>query len=158
MLWRDLLRSTNRVSPTSIDNARLLAHCRNFEYNYSRGTNYMQYYGVISGSHGTPYSVMIAFTDVAEDQGLTPEEVMNGVLPKPDLNHNDVQVRCTCPSYRYTGAVGNYHNKLHTGPKFGRFIPAKTDRAGRNPNELPMVCKHIIEFMNYLTHEGIVQD
>lgn len=158
MLWRDLLRSTNRVSPTSIDNAKNFVHCRNFEVNYSKGTNYIQFYGVITGSHGTPYSVMIAFTNMSDDQGLMPEEVMAGVAPRPSLKNNDVQVRCNCPSYRYTGAVGNYHQKLHTGPKFGRFIPAKTNRAGRNPNELPMVCKHIIEFMNYLIDEGYVVD
>lgn len=158
MLWRDIIRSTERVSPTSLYNVSQAARCNDFKQNYEVGTKRMQFYGEISGSTGNRYSVIISFLDVEPTQGLDSIGIRQGRYPIPDLYKNEVQVRCGCPSYRFTGAVGNYSHRISTGPKFGRFIPAKTNRAGRNPNEAPMVCKHLIEFMNYLISEGLVQD
>lgn len=147
MLWKELLKSTSRVSPTSINNAGL-AHCSRMENEYDETENSMTYYGNIQGQNSN-YQVIIKFLNIERDH-------INGELKKPDIYVNDVQVRCSCPSYRFTGYVGNMRHGAGTGPKFSHFIPNRSGRVGRNPNEQPMICKHIIEFMDYLIHHNYV--
>ena len=90
------------------------------------------------------YKVEVAVYDVAMDYEtflslkwpFTREQIMS----KP------VKIDCTCPSYEMGGAlIGCIHHgcQMYDHVGFSRDYVKKTDRPEKNPDHIPMGCKHV---------------
>lgn len=70
-------------------------------------------------------------------------------------------VRCSCPDYRFTWAEWNKRNKSLAGRNFPKYVrktpPPPRGRPYRNPDEAPGLCKHLIEFITRLSHQGLIK-
>ena len=153
MKWNDLLRNVNQVTP----NRRLGStnKPKNLDVKYQLGTKVLTFTGEMPSSKGTHgYSIQVNFLRIEPTDGLTDEEILQGYMPKPTLAKDDLQVRCSCPSYRFRFDTANRENRA-TLARFGAY-QRKTDRAPNNPHDLPGLCYHLIEFMDYLQSQGFV--
>ena len=153
MKWNDLLRNVNQVTP----NRRLGStnKPKNLDVKYQLGTKVLTFTGEMSSSKGTHgYSIQVNFLRIEPTDGLTDEEILQGYMPKPTLAKDDLQVRCSCPSYRFRFDTANRENRATLG-RFGAYH-RKTNRAPNNPHDLPGLCYHLIEFMDYLQSQGFV--
>lgn len=153
MKWNDLLRNVNQVTP----NRRLGStnKPKNLDVKYQLGTKVLTFTGEMPSSKGTHgYSIQVNFLRIEPTDGLTDEEILQGYMPKPTLAKDDLQVRCSCPSYRFRFDTANRENRAALG-RFGAYH-RKTDRAPNNPHDLPGLCYHLIEFMDYLQSQGFV--
>ena len=153
MKWNDLLRNVDRVTP----NHRLGStnKPKHLDVKYQLGTKVLTFTGEMPSSKGTHgYSIQINFLRIEPTDGLTEEEILQGYMPKPTLAKDDLQVRCSCPSSRFRFDSANRSNRASLG-RFGAYHRT-TDRAPNNPNDLPGLCYHLIEFMDYLQSQGFV--
>jgi hypothetical protein len=94
------------------------------------------------------YKVEVAIYDVAMDYetflSLKWPFTREQILDKP------VKIDCTCPSYEKGGAlIGCIHHdcQMYDHVGFSRDYVKKTDRPERNPDHIPMGCKHIYSFI-----------
>ena len=156
-LYNTLLESTPKVSPKTPDSVRE-PRVSGLDLNYDPKTERLTYSArVHSNSTPSNYDVLIEFSDVKQNQGLTEEEIQQGFQPKPSLNNNEVKVFCNCTNYRFRFDEPNRSNGVGTGPAFPTYV-RKTNRAPNNPAQLPGVCSHIIELMNYLVTQVFITD
>ena len=156
MKWNTLLTSTEKVNDTSLKNADASTKVSNLALHYYKGVKTLTFTGEIKSSvKAAKYSCIVTFTKVDADENLTDEEVMQGFYPKPSLSENDIQVRCSCPSYRFRYSYQNSRNSASTGSKVKAYT-SKHMRPSVNPKNLPGVCKHLIEFVNYLVENGFI--
>ena len=155
-VWRDIVQGSSKVSPGSIDNVNQAARIENLDLQYDENAQTLTFYGTIhSASHPTAYTMILTFKDVDRLEGLDEEEIQQGYMPKPSLNHNEVMMRCSCPSYRFRFDEANRRHHAGTGAKFGIYR-RKSDRAPNNPAHIPGACKHLIEFIDYLQERGFI--
>lgn len=155
-VWRDVVQGARQVSPGSVDNVSQAARIENLDLRYDEGVQTLTFYGTVhSASHPTAYTMILTFKDVDRLEGLTEEEIQQGYMPKPSLNHNEVMMRCSCPSYRFRFDDANRRHQVGTGARFGIYH-RKTDRAPNNPGHIPGACKHLIEFIDYLQDRGFI--
>lgn len=153
MKYRELLNSTRNVSPTSIQEA---GHKNMFDLNlsYDELHKIMTFTGKISGSIGY-YDWQVDFLDVEKTENLSTLEIRENRFPKPSLSRHNIKVFCNCTSFRFTFSEPNRMRNAKTGPSFPGFI-RKTNRASRNPNQEPGLCKHLITVIDTLTSEGFI--
>ena len=155
MKWNDLLKNVPKVTPHY--NFGASNKISNLDINYQLGVKTLTFYGEIKSSNGfNNYNMIITFSGVEPTDGLTEEEILQGYMPKPSLSDNDIHVRCNCPSYRFRFDKANRANRAATGKNFGNYIK-KTDRKPNNPHDLPGICYHIIEFVDYLHSQGFIR-
>lgn len=155
-VWREVVQGSGKVSPGSVDNVSQAARVDNLDLNYDEKKQELTFSGTIhSASRPVSYSVLLTFEDVDRLEGLNEEQIQQGYMPKPSLNHNSVLMRCSCPSYRFRFDEANRRNGVGTGPRFGLYR-RKTDRAPNNPSQIPGACKHLIEFIGYLQDRGFI--
>lgn len=154
-VWKQLAQSTPKVSPGAVSNSSK-TNISNFNLQYDSKKKIITYYGsVASSSMPGGYNVIISFLNVGPEDGLTDDEILQGFKPKPSLANNEVQVRCSCPAYRFRFDQANRSHGAGTGKKFPNYH-RKTDRAPNNPNNLPGFCKHLLEFVEYLQRQGFI--
>jgi len=155
MKWTQLVKSTRQVSPTSIREAGSGGGVFDLDLSYEAGTKRMIFRGKVRGSNIPFYTWEVAFLNVEREDNLSQNELMQNMFPKPSLKNNDIQLRCSCPSFRFTFADPDRAVGAKTGANFPRQI-RKTDRASRNPDQRPGSCKHLIEVVTYLANNGFV--
>ena len=156
MKWNELLASTGKVNTASLENVNGVAHVSNLDLHYYKGVRTLTFSGEIrSATKPSKYSCIITFTKVDANENLTEEEIAQGFYPKPSLSKNDIQVRCSCPSYRFRYGYQNAHNAVATGARVKSYI-SKHERPSVNPKNLPGACKHLVEFVNYLVASGFI--
>ena len=66
-----------------------------------------------------------------------------------------VQVRCTCPDFRFVWSWWDNSVQSLLGPP-KRYTRKTTTRPEANPPHAPGLCKHLIEFSLRLNQEGII--
>jgi hypothetical protein len=156
MKYEDLVKNTPKVSKGTTNNVDQSARVRLNDIVLQKGVRTETFYlEVGSSSKGSSYGVMIMFKGIDDHQGLSEEEIAMGLKPKPSLSKNDIAVRCNCPSYRFRFDYANRGAKAATGAKFPAYHKL-TNRAPNNPDNIPGVCKHIMEAMDYLISNGFV--
>ena len=57
---------------------------------------------------------------------------------------NPVQVRCSCPFFRFAWSYWDKQEKALSGPAFAAYIRKTTTRPEVNSQHLPGICKHLI--------------
>ena len=153
MKYRELLNSTRKVSPTSLQEAGT-RKTFDLDLSYDERHKIMTYTGKIQGSRGY-YEWQIDFMNVDREDNLSPLEIREGRFPKPSLSRNEIKVFCSCDSFRFTFSEPNRMRNAKTGPSFPGFV-RKTNRESRNPNQQPGLCKHLITVVNELLNEGFI--
>jgi len=153
MKWNDLLRNVNEVTPNHrLGSTHKVQH---LDLQYKASTKTLIFTGEMPSSKGTHgYAIQVDFLGVNPVDGLTEDEILQGYMPKPTLAKHDLQVRCSCPSYRFRFDTANRENRATIG-HFGNYHRL-TNRAPNNPHDLPGLCYHLIEFMDYLQSQGFV--
>lgn len=157
-VWRTLRSNMPKVTPSSPSKINTSAKIEGLNLNYMKGMKTMTFTGVVR-SHERPvgYTMVLVFNRVDEHENLTDEEIKQGFQPKPSLSGNDLQVRCSCPSYRFRFDRANRDHGAGTGARFPVYI-RKTNRRPNNPRNIPSFCPHIQEFINYLLERGFIID
>ena len=154
MKWNELLRNVPKVTPNY--NFSASPNIFDLDVNYQIGVKTITFTGNVRSAHtGGSYSVIVSFSNVEPTEGLKDEEILQGYMPKPSLNKHDVHVRCNCPSYRFRFDKANRVNRASMGKNFGAYHRL-TNRAPNNPHDLPGLCYHIIEFVDYLQSQGFI--
>ena len=90
------------------------------------------------------YKVEVAIYDVAMDYETFLS--MKWPMSREQIMDKPVKIDCTCMSYERGGAlIGCIHHDCHLYDhvSFSRDYVKKTDRPEKNPNHIPMGCKHI---------------
>jgi hypothetical protein len=77
----------------------------------------------------------------------------NHILEK--IGNNDVLVRCNCKDFFWRGNYADFLDHSLHGRKRSKYQP-QTNRSSVNPNNDPMVCKHIIKLHKVLEQAGII--
>lgn len=157
MKWEELLRSTRRVSPTSLYNDPY-SEGGPFHIQYDKDTKELTFTKIFNSKHlfyGNilRYEATITFLDVDPHQNI--QKTKYGIFPRPDVEYNDIRVSCTCASYRFTGAYPNARVDA-AAKKVPRGWHNKSHRKSRNPFGAPMVCKHIIFVVNWLLRSELI--
>lgn len=79
----------------------------------------------------------------------------------PSLTTMRVGVRCSCSCYYFWCSYANTKAKCNYGARFRQYIrktpPYPIGYPPKNPLLIPMVCKHIIHFVEELRNNGLVQ-
>lgn len=157
-VWKTLRTNTPKVSPGSIDHIRYDEKVQGLDLNYMKGMKTLTFTGVIkSHEHPVGYNIIVTFKKVEPTANLTPEEIEQGFQPKPSLSSNELLVRCSCPSYRFRFDKANRDHRAGTGARFPIYI-RKTNRKPNNPLNLPGLCVHESEFLQYLLERGFIVD
>ena len=108
------------------------------------------------------YDSLIYFENVEfvnpEDMGATtfvgPDGSEYAIQPIP--RNNNVQVNCTCLDFYYSFAVWNDKRNSLFGDSPDPYVK-KTDRAPRNPNHAPGLCKHLMKFFDEMVQDKIIK-
>ncbi|MCQ2574983.1 MAG: hypothetical protein MJ156_02685 [Alphaproteobacteria bacterium] len=154
MKWNELLHNIPKVTPNY--NFSASANVLNLDVHYAIGVKTLTFTGAIrSAKHSKQYSLVITFTKVEPTDGLTESEILKGYMPKPSLKEHDIQVRCSCPTYRFRFDKANRMDRVAAGARFGNYHRL-TNRAPNNPHDIPGFCYHVIEFVEYLQLKGFI--
>lgn len=153
MKYKELLNSTRKISPTSIQEAGT-RKTFDLDLSYDEQHQIMTFTGKIAGSRGA-YDWQLDFMNVDKEENLSTLEIREQRFPKPSLSRHDIKVFCSCDSFRFTFSEPNRLRNAKTGPSFPGFV-RKTDRASRNPNQQPGLCKHLITVVEELVNEGFI--
>jgi len=155
-VYRALYKGTKNVAPKSINNLTQSARINHLDLRYDEGVSTITFYAdVSSSSKPSSYSCIVSFKGVKRTDGLTEEEIIKGFQPKPSLSKHEILVRCSCPNYRFRFDKANRTAGAGTGARFPNYH-RKTDRAPNNPYNLPGMCSHLIEFIDYLQKQGFI--
>jgi hypothetical protein len=71
------------------------------------------------------------------------------------INNNEVLVRCNCKDFFWRGNYADFLDHSLYGRKRPQYF-ASTNRGPVNPNNDPMVCKHIMKLYKVLDQSGII--
>lgn len=155
-VYRALRRSTPLVTPNVDQNIDDFAACHVVDVEYDEQAELLKFFGTVnSSSKPKRYEVEVAFSKVGKTENLTIEEIEKGFKPKPNLLDHEITVRCNCDSYWSRFYKANHFNSVTTGAPFRRG----RNRSGRkpyNPNNIPGICKHLIQFISYLQEQGFI--
>lgn len=72
----------------------------------------------------------------------------------PVTGDHDVNVRCSCPDFRYRWGYYDQVNKALLGP---RYPPPRSKTRPANPWKIPGVCKHIMKVAEFLVVNRIMK-
>lgn len=77
----------------------------------------------------------------------------------PTTGNNPVQVRCSCPDYRFRFAWYNKQQGAMYGRDFTKYQKvAGSNRGPANPLKTPGVCSHIANFVEKLGQMGVIRE
>lgn len=153
MKWNELLSNVAKVTPNY--NFGASSNISDLDVNYDIKKQTIIFSGSVrSAKSGHKYAVRVSFNKIGPTDGLTEDEIMGGYMPKPSLAKDDIKVSCSCPSYIFRFDKADRASKAGLGRGF--VYHRKTDRAPNNPHDLPGVCYHLIEFVDYLHSQGFV--
>lgn len=153
MKWNELLSNVAKVTPNY--NFGASSNISDLDVNYDIKKQTIIFSGSVrSAKSGHKYAVRVSFNKIGPTDGLTEDEIMEGYMPKPSLAKDDIKVSCSCPSYMFRFNKADRASKAGLGRGF--VYHRKTDRAPNNPHDLPGVCYHLIEFVDYLHSQGFV--
>lgn len=154
MKWNDLLRNVPKVTPNY--NFGASSNISGLDVNYDINKQVITFTGNVRSAHnGHKYSITVDFIKIGPTDGLTEDEIMQGYMPKPSLSENDIKVSCNCPSHIFRFAKANMANRAASSRGLTNYH-RKTNRAPNNPHDLPGMCYHVIEFVDYLHSQGFV--
>lgn len=126
------------------------------------GTKTITFFAEAQGSK--LYSMIMRFSGVEFSKELDkkhPVTVNMGdgetvFMSKLEVGKNPVQVRCDDPSYKFTFGYANQQKKALAGRAFTPY-KKKTDRAFRNPGNIPGMCKHLVGMVERLKMDGFLR-
>lgn len=75
-------------------------------------------------------------------------------IDPPSINSTNAQVRCGCPSYRFSYYRGNKNHQAATGARFPQYIP---NGRGKPKPISDGLCKHLQIIISQLQETGIIQ-
>lgn len=153
MKWSELVKSTGKISPTSIQEAGT-RRIYDLDLEYQETHKNMIFRGKAEGSRGY-YNWEVLFENVGKIDNLSTLEIKEARYPKPSLARNDIKVFCECDSFRFTFANPDKRLNAKTGPEFPGFI-RKSNRASRNPYQQPGACKHLVTIIQFLLDKGFI--
>ena len=109
------------------------------------------------------YDSTLMFHDVIFEDQDRPDNVSFVGPNKEDVHmvpiqlaHNNAEVRCTCLDFYFTFSKWNQNDKSLYGEPPAPYTP-KTDRAPRNAQHKPGLCKHLLRVMQELKNERVVR-
>lgn len=175
----DLIKSGNEAQTNHVENP---GHgIVNYRCAYEYGTKRFMFWGNYLGVEST-YPFKIDFLKINAEEITDPEQLEQLAqtdieinipyvqedgrllfvtnyqkaffIDPPSISTTDVQVRCGCPSYRYSYFKGNKNNKAATGANFPTYIP---NGRGTPKPVVPGMCKHLQIIIETLQEEGIIQ-
>ena len=73
---------------------------------------------------------------------------------RPTLK-TECTVRCSCPDFVYRSSYACWIHKVLFGSKPKKYIK-KTNRKPVNPDNIPIICKHLFQTQSLLHTEGIL--
>ena len=178
---QQLIQTGNRVQNNHVEDPGWGIDGENIHWAYEAGTKRLLFWGLYEGKENT-YPFKIDFLRVDAEEVTSPEDLeqveqkdfaVNIPYPQPDgrilfvTDYNrvflinpinsrttDVQVRCGCPSYRFSYYTGNKHKKAATGANFPPYIP--NGRGTKKPIAAG-ACKHLQLIINALIEQGIIK-
>lgn len=154
MKWNELLRNVPKVTPNYNFSAN--NHIFNLNVDYKLNMKTITFTCEMrSAKHSNVYGIIVSFSKIDPTAGLTEAEILQGYMPKPTLAKDDIKVKCTCPSFRFRFDKANRISRAAAGKPFGAYH-RKTNRTPNNPHDLPGLCYHIIEFVDYLQSQGFI--
>ena len=154
MKWNDLLRNVSKVTPNY--NFGASTNFSDLDINYDIKKQIITFsVNARSAKSGHKYFLKVEFLHVGPTDGLTEDEIMQGYMPKPSLADNDIKVSCNCPSYLFRFDKANAANRAGLGKGLTNYH-RRTNRSPNNPHDLPGVCYHVIEFVDYLHFQGFI--
>jgi hypothetical protein len=71
------------------------------------------------------------------------------------ISENDVLVRCSCKDFLWRGNYADHLDHSLYGRKRTEYA-SQTNRPPVNPNNDPMVCKHVIKLYKVIEQSGII--
>lgn len=155
-VYKKLHEGTQKVSPGAIKNFSTLARCSVKDVLYDPDSKIIRFIGtVVSSTRRGKYNCIVEFLNIEPTEGLTEEEIIEGFNPKPNLSDDEIRCRCNCTSYRFRSDYANRRAGAGTGSRFPTYHRL-TDRKPNNPDNIPNICKHIMEFVNYLQKQGFI--
>lgn len=166
----DLVLSTRRYDPKRVERT---------PYIEVELKNVIPYFGTksilftgdsISGTIQAKYPTVIAFYNVDFIDGIenwkrgmlqfeNPETGEVVVCKQPDYKRSPVRVYCACPDFYFSFAYPDFHKQCYYGRKpkpYKRVVPP-SNYPHRNPNNIPGICKHTLNFMNILLKQGYIK-
>lgn len=78
-------------------------------------------------------------------------------VKKVNIEENNVSVRCNCEDFYWRGNYANSLDKSLYGRKRSKY-ESKTNRPMVNPNNSPMMCKHLIKLTKILKESNLFDD
>lgn len=155
-VYRKLYEGTKKISPGSIRHVTSLDRCKVEDVQYMDSIKQITFIGTVYSKHSKQYyNCIVSFDSIERNEGLSNTELEKGLLPKPTLARDPIQVYCSCKSYRFRADFANRRRHAGTGPHFPPYHRI-SDRAPYNPRNIACFCKHIIEFVDYLKKQGFV--
>jgi hypothetical protein len=116
---------------------------------------------VISGPK--TYDSTILFLDVKYEDADRSDNITFVAVDKKEyhvmpiqMNMGNAEVRCTCLDFYFTFSKWNETDKSLYGEPPAPYTP-KTDRASRNPQQTPGMCKHLLKLIQELKNERLVR-
>ena len=86
-------------------------------------------------------------------------EIQQHHLPRPSLSHHDILVRCDCLNYAFRADFANRRSRAGAGSRFPKYVrkpnPDGTFTFHLN-DDTPMVCKHVMIYVDWLLQNGFV--
>lgn len=138
------------------------ARVTGMEIHAFKPSNAVDFRGNVQGKTNT-YQSIIMFkgvqyqeSDEANNLTFTAVDGNNYHISPINLAQNNCQVRCTCPDFRWTFStqLQNKDSLYGEGPPL--YQKKDPERAPRNPQNVPGVCKHIMAFANELVSLGVL--
>lgn len=114
--------------------------------------------------NGNEYSPMILFKDVVyharkdkEDWAeIVANDGRNYVFERLGYAANDVLVRCNCPDFQWRFNFFDHEDRSLYGRKRRKY-EATTAPGSANPNQMPGMCKHLMQLAMTLNNSGILE-
>jgi hypothetical protein len=177
----DLKRTGDTVQINHVENPGLGIENSKVQWAYEAGTKRFLIWGLYDGVEDT-YPFKIDFLKVQAEEITDPEEINQIAqseisinvpyiqddgrllfvtnygkaffITPPSISSSDVQVRCGCPSYRFSYFKGNKNKKAATGANFPVYIP---NGRGKPKPVIEGLCKHLQLIIDSLLEAGIIQ-
>lgn len=117
-------------------------------------------------AYGTKkYALTMTFynIDYSEEQtkdyplSVRPEQGTQLYMPQLNEDGYPVQIRCSCPDFRFTWAEWDKKEGALSGRNFPRYVRKTTTRPSRNPKKAPGLCKHLFNLVERLKREKILE-
>lgn len=146
-----LIKGTQQVIKTSVDNATDPMSISNLKITNMTGVQTKHITGnVKSQKTGKMYNCWMLFTGIK-----------NPTEEKPKTGETNCFVRCNCESFYFYAATANKKHKALAGrgfrPYFRKTPVTDPKYPPKNPNQIPLLCKHLIFLTRYLTDKNYME-